>query len=115
MPARTAARRARGMLAACLRSVRMKSIAASLLALLACAAGAETTVNADLSLQVQDPCRVEVSKFEQAIGFVRQNQGNRAAQDLKERLLPAKLEADILFKDGYCGLARYIREKKLNR
>ena len=93
----------------------MKFLAASAIALLALAAGAETTVNADLSVQVQDPCRVEVSQFEQAIGFVRQNQGNRVAQDLKERLLPAKLENDILFKDGYCGLARYIREKKLNR
>ena len=70
---------------------------------------------ADVSQAPQDPCRVEVSKFEQAIGFVRQNQGNRAAQDLKERLLPTKLENDLLFKEGYCGLARYLREKKLNR
>jgi hypothetical protein len=70
---------------------------------------------ADVSQAPQDPCRVEVSKFEQAIGFVRQNQGNQAAQDLKERLLPAKLENDLLFKEGYCGLARYLRDKKLNR
>jgi hypothetical protein len=33
-------------------------------------------IPADLSQGPQDPCRVEVSKFEQAIGFVRQNQGN---------------------------------------
>ena len=83
--------------------------------LLAGPAWAATTVNADLSVQTQDPCRVEVSKFEQAIGFVRQNQGNQAAMDLKERLLPAKLENEILMKDGYCGLAKYIRDKKLNR
>ena len=55
----------------------------------------------------------EVSKFEQAIGFIRQNQGIKAAADLKEQLLPAKLESDILIKDGYCGLAKYLREKKL--
>jgi hypothetical protein len=84
-------------------------------ALLAAPAWAATTVNADLSVQTQDPCRVEVSKFEQAIGFVRQNQGNQAALDLKERLLPAKVENEILMKDGYCGLAKYIRERKLNR
>jgi hypothetical protein len=72
-------------------------------------------IPADLSQGPQDPCRVEVSKFEQAIGFVRQNQGNQAAQDLKERLLPAKLENDLLFKEGYCGLACLQREKKLNR
>jgi hypothetical protein len=83
-------------------------------AVLPCAALAQTT-NADLSLNAQDPCRAEVSKFEQAIGFVRQNQGNQAALELKERLLPAKLENDLLFKEGYCGLARYLREKKLNR
>jgi hypothetical protein len=70
---------------------------------------------ADLSLSALDPCRAEVAKFEQAIGFVRQNQGSQAAQELKEKLLPAKLENDILFKDGYCGLARYLRERKLNR
>ena len=46
---------------------------------------------------------------------MRQNQGSQAAQELKEKLLPAKLENDILFKDGYCGLARYLRERKLNR
>jgi hypothetical protein len=76
---------------------------------------ANTTVNADLSVQAQDPCRVEVSKFEQAIGFIRQSQGNQAASELKEKLLPAKLENEILFQGGYCGLAKYIREKKLNR
>ncbi|MBX3657171.1 MAG: hypothetical protein KIS62_06600 [Ramlibacter sp.] len=74
---------------------------------------AQTTV--DPSQQAQDPCRAEVSKFEQAIGFIRQNQGTQAAAELKEKLLPAKLENELLFKEGYCGLARYIREKKLNR
>ncbi|MBK7989224.1 MAG: hypothetical protein IPK05_03125 [Comamonadaceae bacterium] len=39
-------------------------------------------------------------------------QGNLAAAELKEKLLPAKTENDILFKDGYCGLATYLREKK---
>lgn len=60
-------------------------------------------------------CRAEVSKFEQAIGLIRRTQGNAAAAELKEKLLPARLENEILFKDGYCGLARHIREHKLNR
>jgi hypothetical protein len=60
-----------------------------------------------------DPCRAEISKFEQAIGFVRQHQGNEAAAQLKEKLLPAKVERDLLFSEGYCGLAKYLREKKL--
>ena len=66
-------------------------------------------------VQAQDACRAAVSRFEQAIGLVRQTSGQQAAADLKERLLPAKLETDILFKDGYCGLARYLRDKKLDR
>ena len=64
---------------------------------------------------VPDKCRAEVSKFEQAIGFIRQAQGNKAAADLKEKLLPSKVETEILMKDGYCGLALYLREKKLTR
>ena len=66
-------------------------------------------------LQAQDACRSEVSKFEQAIGLVRQTSGQQVAADVKERLLPAKLENEILLKDGYCGLARYLRDQKLNR
>jgi Tfp pilus assembly protein PilF len=74
---------------------------------------ASTSVNPDLSVQAQDPCRADVAKFERAIGFARQTQGNQAAAELKERLLPAKVENEILFKDGYCGLARHLKEKKL--
>ncbi|ROZ76116.1 hypothetical protein [Ramlibacter sp. WS9] len=89
------------------------AISAAALAALPCAAFSQAVTIADMN--AQDPCRAEVSKFEQAIGFVRQNQGNQAAQDLKEKLLPAKLENELLFKEGYCGLARYLRDKKLNR
>jgi hypothetical protein len=94
---------------------RIRIVSCATLAALAFPALAATNVNADLSVKVEDPCRTEVSRFEQAIGFVRQNQGNQAASDLKERLLPAKVENEILMKDGYCGLAKYIKDKKLNR
>jgi hypothetical protein len=100
------------------RSMPRLFLAAAAL-LLAAPAFAATTATAtatlDPSLQAQDPCRAEVSKFEQAIGFIRQSQGNQAASELKEKLLPAKLENEILFRDGYCGLAKYIRDRKLNR
>jgi hypothetical protein len=95
--------------------MKQLTLTAMFCGLLTGAAGAATTVNADLSVQIEDPCRMEVSKFERAIGFIRQNQGNQAATELKEKLLPAKLESEILMKDGYCGLAQYIRDKKLNR
>jgi DUF2075 family protein len=82
---------------------------------LALPADAATPINGDLGVQAQDPCRAEVSKFEQAIGFIRQTQGNQAAAELKEKLLPAKLENEILMKDGYCGMAKYIKDRKLDR
>jgi len=85
------------------------------LVVLAAAAALAAQAQAQTQTQPQDACRAEVSKFEQAIGFVRQNQGNQAAMELKERLLPAKLESEILFQEGYCGLAKYLRDKKLNR
>jgi hypothetical protein len=69
--------------------------------------------NSTAAQRAQEACRSEVSKFEEAIGFIRRSQGNQAAADLKEKLLPARLESEILFKEGYCGLARHIREKKL--
>lgn len=62
-----------------------------------------------------DTCRADVLRFEETIGFVRQNQGNDAARTLREKLLPKKLESDLLMGEGYCGLSRYLREKKLIR
>ena len=60
-----------------------------------------------------NPCRIEVAKFERAFGFVRQSTGNEMAARIRESLLPAKIEADILMREGYCGLAKYMREQKL--
>jgi hypothetical protein len=69
-------------------------------------AGADVTV-------ATNPCRIEVAKFERAMGFIRQSSGNEFAARIKESLLPAKTEADILMREGYCGLAKYMRENKL--
>jgi hypothetical protein len=62
-----------------------------------------------------NPCKSEVAKFEETIGFIRQHQGSAAASAVKEKLLPAKVEADLLASQGYCGLAKYLRDNKLNR
>ena len=62
-----------------------------------------------------DACRSVVSRFEETFTYLRQLQGPKVAADLKEKLLPAKLEREILFRDGYCGLARYLHEKRLDR
>lgn len=62
-----------------------------------------------------DPCKATVLRFERALATMRETQGDKAGEALKEKLLPAKLQSEILFKDGYCGLAKYIQEKKLDR
>lgn len=61
----------------------------------------------------QDRCQADVLKFEQVMSFIRDSQGPQAAAKLKEKLLPAQTENDILTKNGYCGLARHLHEKKL--
>lgn len=66
-------------------------------------------------LSTPNACKQKVAEFERAIGLIRQVQGNKAAAELKEKLLPAKIESELLFSQGYCGLARYIQEKKLDR
>lgn len=84
-----------------------------------CALAATPTPTAAVSnaefTPLPNACKTEVAKFEETIGFLRQHQGNEAAALIKEKLLPAKMEADLLATQGYCGLARYIREKKLSR
>jgi hypothetical protein len=90
----------------------LNTAAIAITVLISCTSIAQTVVAPAPAVSV-DPCRTEVSKFERALGFVRENQGNAAAADVKEKLLPAKLENDILSKEGYCGLAKHLRSKKL--
>jgi hypothetical protein len=84
-----------------------------------CAAAAAATASPVISNGEFTPqpnaCKSEVAKFEETIGFIRQHQGVEAAAALKEKLLPAKLEAELLATQGYCGVMNYLREKKLNR
>jgi hypothetical protein len=90
----------------------LKSIALVATVLISCPSIAQTAASTSAGVSV-DPCRIEVSKFERALGFVCESQGTAAAADVKEKLLPAKLESDILSKEGYCGLAKHLRSKKL--
>ena len=70
---------------------------------------------ADTAPPPTDTCKATVLRFERALAIMRETQGNKAGEEIKEKLLPAKLQSEILLKDGYCGLARYIQEKKLDR
>lgn len=78
-------------------------------------ASAAGSLATDPAQPTTDPCKATVLRFERALAIMRETQGNKAGEEIKEKLLPAKLQAEILFKDGYCGLARYIQEKKLDR
>ncbi len=73
-----------------------------------------TQGGAATKVQQQAPaCLNDISRFEQTLVLVRQTTGEKAAGELKEKLLPATQEMDILAREGYCGLSRYLREKKL--
>ena len=74
---------------------------------------AQPAAPAEPLMSTPDACKREYVKFEEAIGLLRRTQGNEAAAAVKEKLLPAKLETELLLNEGYCGLARYLREKKL--
>jgi hypothetical protein len=58
-------------------------------------------------------CRETVAKFEESMGFVRKSVGYEKAAEIKESLLPNKLESEIFAKEGYCGVAKYLKAKKL--
>ena len=61
----------------------------------------------------EQACRQTVAKFEESMAFVRKSVGYEKAAEMKESLLPNKLESELFAKDGYCGVARHLREKKL--
>lgn len=90
------------------RSLRLLGLTSAALGCAALQAQDEVT-----SSPHEKACRTEVSKFEETISFLRHTQGLEAAAKVKEELLPAKLENEILMQQGYCGLARHLREKHL--
>lgn len=83
---------------------------------MACLPGwAQTAPAPAVAVDPAEQCKKDVLQFERAIGTVRQLQGNQAAADLKEKLLPAATERQLLNTEGYCGLSRYLNDKKLLR
>lgn len=76
---------------------------------------AQTAPGTAAAADPAEQCKKDVLQFERAIGTVRQLQGNQAAADLKEKLLPAATERQLLNTEGYCGLSKYLNDKKLLR
>jgi hypothetical protein len=91
--------------------LRCCAVAALLFPLLAHAQAEGPRVGPTMS--AQNPCRDAVSKFEQNIGLIRRINGEQKAAEFKRRYLPPEVEMDLLTKEGYCGLASYLRKKKL--
>ena len=85
----------------------------ALLLLLAIQAHAQNNTSAPSSTAVSMACQNDVSKFEQLVGVVRHSHGDKAAHDLREKLLPRKEADEALSQSGQCGLARLLRTKKL--
>ncbi len=85
----------------------------ALLSLLTVQANAQSHASALNSASVTVACQNDVSKFEQVVGVVRHTHGDKAANDLREKLLPSKEADEALSQSGQCGLARLLRAKKL--
>ncbi len=85
----------------------------ALLSLLVTQANAQSHASALSTTTVTVACQNDVSKFEQLVGVVRQTHGDKAANDLREKLLPSKEADEALNQSGQCGLARLLRAKKL--
>jgi len=68
------------------------------------------TIAAETPEQV---CKATVVKFEESMAFIRKSVGYEKAAEMKEALLPNKLESELFAKEGYCGVARHLQSKKL--
>ncbi|MBC7918957.1 MAG: hypothetical protein H7Y28_14225 [Rhodoferax sp.] len=85
----------------------------ALLSLLAIQANAENHAPALSPTSATVACQNDVSNFEKVVGVVRHSHGDKAANDLREKLLPSKEADEALSQSGQCGLARLLRAKKL--
>ena len=63
-----------------------------------------------IAAQVQKICDGPPGEARKALADVG---GCQKAAEIKESLLPNKLESELFAKDGYCGVARYLKAKKL--
>ncbi len=85
----------------------------SLLSLLALQAQAQSPTMAANQSSEPKACQVDIAKFEQSVALVRQGYGDKVANNLREKLLPAKEADEAMNQSGQCGLARLLRAKKL--
>ena len=64
---------------------------------------------------VADACKREVLRYQSNVDLVRKSLGERAAADLEGRFMTREQWDAVLLREGYCGLARRLRDGKLTR
>ena len=62
-----------------------------------------------------DPCKREVLQYQSNMALVRQTLGDQAAAELEAKFMSKSEWNALLLQDGYCGIAKRLREKKLTR
>ena len=66
-------------------------------------------------LPVADACKRDVMKYQANIDLVRRSLGDKAADELEGRFMPRQQWDALLLTEGYCGIARRLREHRLTR
>ncbi|MCY7306833.1 MAG: hypothetical protein LH632_11930, partial [Rhodoferax sp.] len=61
---------------------------------------------------VVDPCKRDVLKYQANIDLVRKSLGDKAAAELEARFMGKAQWDALLLREGYCGIARLLREQK---
>ena len=60
-----------------------------------------------------DACKRDVLKYQAQIAFVRKSLGDKEADALAARFMTQAEWDGLLLSEGYCGLARRLRARKL--
>ena len=64
---------------------------------------------------VKDPCKRDVLQYQANIELVRKTLGDQNATELEAKFMSKSEWNALLLQDGYCGIAKRLREKKLTR
>lgn len=64
---------------------------------------------------VVDPCKKDVLKFQEDLRALKTAMGDEAAKEFQNKFMPREAWDAILLNEGYCGLSKRLREKKLVR
>ena len=64
---------------------------------------------------VVDPCKKDVLKFQEDLRALEAAMGEVAAREFQNKFMAREAWDAVLLNEGYCGLSKRLREKKLVR